>query len=88
VFAELIPELVNWQCHLEGWEVREGWEGELRARRAYLLEGLSIRLGGPAPEPVRLAIEGTDDLEKLGRWFRALFTVSSWADFEALLKQE
>src|SRR5436309_4229182 len=89
VFAELIPELVNWQRGLEGWEVRESQylksfenRGEVRARRADMLEVLEFRLGSPAPEPIRLAIEGTNDLETINRWFRAMLTVSSWEEFQ------
>jgi hypothetical protein len=99
VFAELIPELVNWQRHLEGWEVREsqylkGIEtrgkhmGAVEQARAYLLEGLRLKFGSPVPEPVRLAIDGTNDLTTLDRWFQALFTVSSWTEFQALLHQQ
>jgi len=63
-------------------------KGEVRGRRAFLLEGLDLKFGSPVPEPIRLAIEGTNDLNALERWFRALFTVSSWAEFQALMKQE
>jgi hypothetical protein len=94
VFAELIPELVNWQRLLEGWEVRESQylksfeeRGEVKRARTDVLEGLRLKFGSPVPEPVRLAIEGTNDLAILDRWFQALFTVSSWAEFEALLRQ-
>jgi hypothetical protein len=95
VFAELIPELVNWQRHLEGWEVRESQylksfeaRGEVKRARADLLEGLHLKLGGTVPEPVRLAVEGTNDLNTLERWFRGLFAVNSWAEFQTLMKQE
>jgi len=74
VFAELIPELVNWQRHLEGWQVRESQylksfeaRGEVKRARAYLLEGLQVRLDSPVPEPIRLAIEGTNDLDTINR---------------------
>jgi hypothetical protein len=94
-FAELIPELVNWQRGLEGWEMRESQysksietRGEVRARRSDLLTGLGLKLGGTVPEPIRLAIEGTNDLPTLDRWFRALFTVNSWDEFQAVMKQQ
>jgi len=98
VFAELIPELVNWQRGLEGWEVRESQylksfeirgeqKGELHGRRAYLLRVLQSRLCTPAPEPIRLAIEGTTDLGVLDRWFDAALTAASWADFQAVMHQ-
>jgi hypothetical protein len=97
-FAELIPELVNWQRALEGWEVRESQysksieargehRGELRARRADLLKVLGLKLKSPAPEPVRLAIEGTNDLATLDRWLEVLFEVDSWTDFQSRMKQ-
>jgi len=95
VLAELIPELVNWQRHLEGWEVRESQylksfeaKGEVKRARADLLEGLQIRLGTPASEPIRLAIEGTNDLHTIDRWFRAMLTVGSWSEFQELMKQQ
>jgi hypothetical protein len=95
VFAELIPGLVNWQRSLEGWEMRESQylksfeaRGEVKRARADLLEGLGLKLGGTVPEPIRLAVEGTNDLNTIDRWFRALFSVSSWAEFQALMKQE
>jgi hypothetical protein len=94
VFAELIPELVNWQRHLEGWEVRESQylksfedRGEVKRARADLLRVLLSRLGSPAPEPIRLAIEGTNDLGILDRWFDAALAAASWADFQAAMQQ-
>jgi hypothetical protein len=99
VFAELIPELVNWQRGLEGWEVRESQyiksikaegeqTGKLAQAQADLLEGLEFRLGSPVPEPIRLAIEATNDRDTLKRWFRAMLTAGSWPEFQALMKQE
>jgi hypothetical protein len=94
VFAELIPELVNWQHGLEGWEVRESQylksfedRGEVKRARADLLRVLRSRLGTPAPEPIRLAIEGTNDLGILDRWFDAALAATSWDEFQALMKQ-
>jgi hypothetical protein len=99
VFAELIPELINWQRHLEGWEVRESQylksieargeqKGEVHGRRAYLLEGLGLKFGSPVPEPIRLAIQGTTDLNTIDRWFHALFTANSWDEFQTRMRQE
>jgi hypothetical protein len=93
-FAELIPELVNWQRQLEGWEVRETQlsktieaRGEVKRARADVLVVLRSRLGGPVPEPIRLAIEGTNDLAVLDRWLAAALAAASWADFEAAIRQ-
>ncbi|HYT95194.1 MAG TPA: hypothetical protein VEL76_41135 [Gemmataceae bacterium] len=63
-------------------------KGEVKRSRAYVLEGLRLKFGSPVPEPIRLAIEGTNDLAALDRWFQALFTLNSWAEFEALMKQK
>jgi hypothetical protein len=99
VFAELIPELVNWQRGLEGWEVREsqyikGFEdrgeqkGKLAQARADMLRVLRSRVGTPAPEPIRLAIEGTNDLGTLDRWFDVALSVTSWDEFQSKMKAE
>ena len=88
VFAELIKEQVNWLQGLEGWEMKVsqtilGWkregkhEGVIEARRADLLETVRVRLQDPVPEPIRLAIEGTNDPDTLTRWFRAALTVQT-----------
>jgi hypothetical protein len=94
VFAELIPELVNWQHHLEGWEVRESQylksfedKGRVKQARADVLRILQSRLGMPAPEPIRLAVEGTNDLGILDRWFDAALAATSWADFQTVIQQ-
>ncbi len=68
-------------------EARGEHKGEVRARRAGILEGLQIRLDCPAPEPIRQAIEGTNDLNTLDRWFRMIFKVGSWEEFQAQMKQ-
>jgi hypothetical protein len=97
VFAEWTRELVNGQRGLEGWEMKEsqyikGWlnEGEMRglvkARQADLLTVLSERIPDPVPEEVRMAVEGTNDLDTLQRWLRAAARSSSWADFRAAMK--
>jgi len=79
---------------LEGWEVHESQytktieaRGEVRGRRAYLLRVLQARLGTPAPEPIRLAVEGTNDLAILDRWFDAALVATSWGDFQAAIQQ-
>jgi hypothetical protein len=97
-FAELIPGLVNWQRLLEGWEVRESQysktieargehRGKVKQAQADLLDGLGRKLQSAVPEPIRLAVEGTNDLDTLKRWFGILFTVDNWAEFEAKMKQ-
>jgi hypothetical protein len=79
---------------LEGWGVRETQlskaieaRGELRARRRSVLVVIQCRLGTPVPEPIRLVIEGSNDMEVLGRWLVAALTAASWTDFEAAMQQ-
>lgn len=90
VLAELTPRQVNWQKETEGWMAREstyikGWmnegegRGELRKARAYLLRAIR-RLQDPVPEAIRLAIEGTNDVATLDRWFDATFNATSLAE--------
>lgn len=99
VFAELAKELVNWQQALEGWQMQEsqvilGWiqQGEQRGivknARAALLELVRLRLQDPVPEAVRLAVEGTNDVNTLNRWFRAAATAGTFAEFTAAMRQE
>src|SRR5262249_33636554 len=97
-FAELTPALVNWQRHLEGWEMRESQysktieargehKGEVKRARADVLRARQSPLGTPAPEAIRLAIEGTNGLGVWDRWFEAALTAASWVDFQAAMQQ-
>ncbi len=99
VLAELAKELVNWQQALEGWQMQEsqvilGWmkrgkqEGTVENARAFLLEAVRTRLQDPVPEPVRLAIEGTNDPDTLTRWFKAALAVSTLDEFTAVMRQQ
>lgn len=98
VFAELAKELVNWQGGLEGFEMQEstvvqGWinrgvqQEAVAARRAWLLRLLQNRFQTPVPEPIRLAIEGTNDVATLDRWFDAATSAPSLAEFRAAMRQ-
>ena len=55
--------------------------GVLRTRREDLLDAVKLRLEDPVPETIRLAIQGTNDLDTLIRWYRAALTLDSIADF-------
>jgi hypothetical protein len=97
VFAELIKEQVIWLQALEGWEMSESQyikkfemrgeeRGELRARRSDLLKTVQLRLQDPVPEPIRLAVEGTNDPGALERWFEAALKAGSLAELRAAMK--
>jgi hypothetical protein len=92
IFAELTQGLVNWQQALEGWMAREsqlilGWkregmlEGEVKTRRGDVLKVLQVRLANPVPEPVRVAVEGTNDPDILGRWLELAATAGDFDEF-------
>ena len=44
-------------------------EGRLLTRRENLLQLIQVCLQDPVPEPIRRAIESTNDLELLSKWF-------------------
>ncbi len=54
--------------------------GALRTRREDLLRVVR-RLEDPVPEALRLAIEGTNDLQTLDRWFDAALGADTIAEF-------
>jgi hypothetical protein len=96
VFAELTPTLVNWQRALEGWNMRESQlvnsvrrearqEGVVEGRRSALLEVVQARLADPVPEAIRLAVEGTNDLETLARWLLVASRAQTLAEFRAAM---
>ncbi len=67
--------------YIKRWEKVGEDRGALQTRREYLLEAVKLRLENPVPEPIRLAIEGTNDLTTLDRWYQAALTLSSIAEF-------
>ncbi len=72
--------------YISGW-LREGEQkGLVKARREYLFTALQAKLPAPVPEEIRLAVEGTNDLNTLDRWFRVALGASSWAEFRAAMK--
>jgi hypothetical protein len=66
---------------IKRWEKVGEDRATLQTRREVLLEAVTLRLEDPVPEPIRLAIEGTNDLATLLRWHRAALTVGTIADF-------
>jgi hypothetical protein len=88
VFAELSPGLVEWQKGLEGWEMKEsqyikGWlsegeaKGELKKAQEALLTVLEARFPQEPLDQLRLAIQGTNDLDILQRWFDEALTATT-----------
>lgn len=83
----MLPE---WKKALEGWNVRESqqvleWkaEGELKDRRAALLRLLEKRCKEPVPSDLVAAIEATQDMDLLWRWFDVAAEVNTFDDFRA-----
>jgi hypothetical protein len=87
--------LAGWQKGgLEGWNVQESqvvlrWvregmlKGELQAMHRNRVQVLQVRLQTPLPEDLRLAIEGTNDLDTLSRWLEVAATADSLDGFRA-----
>jgi hypothetical protein len=99
VFAELAKELVNWQRALEGWQVQESqvilsWmdrgkqRGSAEAWRDALLKLMRSRFQDPVPEAIRLAVEGTNDPDTLGRWFDIALAAPTLAEFQAAMRRQ
>jgi hypothetical protein len=72
---------------LKSFEDKGEQRGDLKRARAYLLEGLRLKLKSEVPEAIRLAIEGTNAIDTLDRWFKATYSVESWDEFLKLMKQ-
>ncbi len=92
-FAELATRKGLWQAGLEGWNVKESkfladWEkkgmakgiekGELMAKRMAVLRALQLRLQNPLPADLVNAVNASDDLNELERWFDLSQTVDTW----------
>ncbi|MBY0228534.1 MAG: hypothetical protein K2W96_04560 [Gemmataceae bacterium] len=81
ILADLAGWAVEWNQTMEGWMERkstiiEGWrkdgreEGALHTKRTDVLK-VARRLQDPVPDSIRRAIEGTNDVGVLDRWFDA-----------------
>lgn len=90
ILSELANTAVDWLKETEGWMERkstiiEGWkkegrdEGKLITKREDLLSFISARWKEPAPEAIRQAIEGTNDIAVLDRWIVAVATAQTLA---------
>lgn len=98
IMAELTPGLVVWQNELRGWMMRksalvEEWkdegrqEGAVATKRSDLFDVLEARMQNAVPEPIRLAIEGTNSLDVLRAWIRAAATATNYPDFQRSMRQ-
>jgi hypothetical protein len=98
VLAELTPWQVNWFQGTRDWMMRESqlinsWirEGEdlgQLKRSRYVLLILVRRLEDPIPDTIRLAVEGTTDLNKLDEWFKAALDAKTIADLRKQMQLE
>ncbi|MGH7174422.1 MAG: hypothetical protein ACRELG_29500 [Gemmataceae bacterium] len=94
LFAELSDVWGQWKKALEGWNVRvsqqvQEWqnEAELKRLRADLLRVLEKHGNGPVPKDLAEAIQTTEDLNLLSRWFDAALDANSFDEFRAALQQ-
>jgi hypothetical protein len=72
--------------YIKGWLSEGELKGAVKRGQADLFAVLSERIADPVPEEVRLAVEGTNDLDTLQRWLRAAARSNSWPDFRAAMK--
>jgi hypothetical protein len=88
--AELTVWQVNWLQGTRDWMMRESqlinsWiregedRGELKFARSFLFDEVK-RLEDPVPESIRLAVEGTTDLNKLKQWLKAALDAKTIAE--------
>ncbi len=98
VLAELTAWQVNWLQGTRDWMMRESqlinsWIregkdlGRLELARDVLLTFVR-RLEDPVPESIRLAIEGTTDLDKLKHWLDAAIAARTIADLRQQMQLE
>lgn len=95
-FAELTKGLVEWQKGLEGWNMRESQtilgfmregeeKGRLKHAREVILRALQIRFS-QLPQDVQAAVDGTNAIDTLDRWFQVALTAPSLEEFRASMK--
>ncbi len=94
LFAELSDVRGLWKQALEGWNVRVSqqvleWqnEGERKGRQADLLRVLEKHGKGPVPSDLMEAIQATEDINLLSRWFDAALEANSLDDFRAAMQR-
>lgn len=91
MFAQLKQHEATWEAALKGWDMRIPYFEEIRAeervatKQADLLRGLQLRFERTVPRPVAATIRRTTDLELLDRWFAAIFSSATLADFRAAM---
>jgi hypothetical protein len=90
VFADLPGVRMHWKQALEGWNVRESqqvleWqaEAEAKTRRVDLLRLLEKRCKAPVPSDLAEAIQATQDMNLLLRWFDTAAEANTFDEFRA-----
>jgi hypothetical protein len=90
LFAELSRVRMEWKQALEGWNVLVSqqvpeWQAiaELRLQRANLVRVLEKRCKAPVPSDLAGAIQATQDMNLLSRWFDAALEANTFDEFRA-----
>jgi hypothetical protein len=93
IFAELPGVWRAWKQALEGWNVKVSqqvleWqaEAEVKTRKVDLLRLLEKRCKAPVPGDLAAAIQATQDMSVLLRWFDAAAEVSTLDEFRAAMQ--
>ena len=71
---------------LQEWQDEARVEGELKTRRADVLRLLEKRGKGPVPKDLMDAIQATEDMALLMRWFDAAAEANSLDDFRVAVQ--
>jgi hypothetical protein len=69
-----------------GWLKRGEDRGEVKSARKFVLSLIRRRFGGPVPEDLALAVEGTNDPHILEEWNLLAGTVGSLAELRKAMK--
>jgi hypothetical protein len=73
---------------IRGWIERGRQQGIMQAGRKNILTLVRLRLHDPVPEEVRLAVERTNDLATLDRWFDAALIATTLDEFLSAMRQQ
>jgi hypothetical protein len=92
IFAELPDVQDRWKQALEGWNVRVSqqvleWQAEAKVKlqRANVLRALEKRCRAPVPSDLAEAIQATQDMNLLFRWFDASLEMNTFDEFRAAI---
>jgi hypothetical protein len=86
------PNRLAWELGLKGYNMSESpfmkevrQEGEIANQRKVLLEAAQLRYRTTVPSDLVAAINATNNMSELDRWFKAVFTAGDFDEFRATI---